>query len=177
MSRRAAHRATHRAARRPRGERGTAAVEFALILPMFLALVVGTITVGFTFSDHLALSTAIREGSRFASATDYTQTTWATSVRDRVEQAYQGTGSTLTDAEICVVLRTNAGTSLASWTGSDCGAEPASPTPMSSGSCVAKVWAQVPGRIELIVSSPLVFHLRATTLGFYGRTVGSCVAD
>lgn len=144
---------------------------------MFLALVFGTMTVGFTFSDHLALSNAVREGSRFASATDYTQATWATSVRDRVEQAYQGTGSALSDAQICVVLRTSAGVSLASWTGSDCGTEPTSPTSMTSGSCVAKVWARAPGRIELIISSPLLFHLRATTLGFYGRTVGSCTAD
>lgn len=162
--------------KRHRAEHGAVAIEFALLLPMFMALVFGTITVGFTFSDDLALNNAVREGSRFASATDYTQATWATSVRDRVKQAYQGAGSALTDAQICVVLRTSTGTSLASWTGAECGTEPASPTATSSGSCVAKVWAQVPGRIELIVSDPMLFHIRATTLGFYGRTVGTCDA-
>lgn len=49
-----------------RGRRGTASVEFALVLPLLLALLFGIIEFGFVFKDQLSLQQAAREGARVA---------------------------------------------------------------------------------------------------------------
>lgn len=51
-------------ARRPVG--GAASVEFALILPLLLALLFGIMEFGFVFKDQLSIQQAAREGARVA---------------------------------------------------------------------------------------------------------------
>jgi hypothetical protein len=76
-------------------ESGANAVEFALVLPILLILLFGTITGGMLYNQQLALTQAAREGARFAAtlpgATDGTcsqaafgdDSTWCGRVRDR----------------------------------------------------------------------------------------------
>jgi Flp pilus assembly protein TadG len=45
-------------------DRGAVAVEFALILPVFLVLLVGMVDFGFAFNAKIALTQAAREGAR-----------------------------------------------------------------------------------------------------------------
>lgn len=47
-----------------RGEHGAAAVEFALILPVLIALLGGIIDFGFAFNAQIGLAHAVREGVR-----------------------------------------------------------------------------------------------------------------
>ena len=47
-------------------DRGASAVEFALILPLFVMLVFGTISAGFLFETWLSVTQASRETSRYA---------------------------------------------------------------------------------------------------------------
>lgn len=47
------------------GERGAAAVEFALILPVLLVLVMGLIEFSLLFNNQISLTNAAREGARF----------------------------------------------------------------------------------------------------------------
>jgi Flp pilus assembly protein TadG len=78
--------------RRPVGDdRGAAAVEFALLFPLFLIVVFGIINFGFAFNQKINLTQAAREASRFgatlslkASAANNTGTvdTWLAKVRD-----------------------------------------------------------------------------------------------
>jgi hypothetical protein len=58
--------------RRPttRGSAGQGLVEFALILPLFLLLLLGMIEFGFIFSHDLTIEYATREGARAGSALD-----------------------------------------------------------------------------------------------------------
>lgn len=49
---------------RARREDGAAAVEFALILPVFLALLLGMIDFGFAFNAKIGITQAAREGAR-----------------------------------------------------------------------------------------------------------------
>jgi Flp pilus assembly protein TadG len=56
-----------RAARRPLSrdpQRGAAAVEFALVLPLFMALLMGTIDYGYFFFSDQIVTNAAREGAR-----------------------------------------------------------------------------------------------------------------
>ena len=47
-------------------QKGTALVEFALVLPIFILIVIGTIEFGIVLDDFLILQNASREGARFA---------------------------------------------------------------------------------------------------------------
>jgi Flp pilus assembly protein TadG len=50
-----------------RNEGGASAVEFALVAPAFLALVLGIANVGIFFFAHAGLKSAVAEGARYAS--------------------------------------------------------------------------------------------------------------
>ncbi len=52
--------------RRGRAESGAAAVEFAIIVPVLLLLVLGIVDFGYAFGQKLALNHAAREGARMA---------------------------------------------------------------------------------------------------------------
>lgn len=169
--------------RRARDDRGAAAVEFALVAPFVLLLLFGMISTGMTYTDHLSVSNAVREGSRFGSAIDYSaSTTWATSVRDRVEQVYNNSASSLPDKYICVKLvksdkSTITGTGM-TWTGSDCGTAPdLSGFTMTAGSCAVVVWVKKPETINLMVFPNLHFNMGSKAISYYGLTVGTtCTA-
>jgi Flp pilus assembly protein TadG len=51
--------------RRAHGDQGAAAVEFALLLPLFLMLCFGSISGGIVFNDKLSLTQGVREAARY----------------------------------------------------------------------------------------------------------------
>lgn len=160
-----------------RHDRGAAAVEFALVVPLLLLLIFGLITTGMTFSDHLSATNAVREGARYGASADASSASWATSVRDRVKQVYFNAGSAVSDDQICVKLVQSGGATVASALGANCGTAPTAPTTMAAGSCAVLVWVQRPEIIRLIVAPDLRFDIGAKSVAFYGRKVGtSCTA-
>ena len=163
--------------RRARNQRGAVAVEFALIAPIVLMLLFGMFSGGMTYSDHLSITNAVREGARFGAAIDYTSASWATSVRTRVQQVYFNAGDTLTDGQVCVSVVSSAGAILSSAVGTGCGTAPDSPASMATGSCVVKVWVRKPHSIVLVVAPPLDFEIGAKSVSYYGRTSGACTAE
>lgn len=60
----------HRTARQLLGERGAAAVEFALVVPVLLVLVFGIVEYSRAFNAQSALSDAAREGARTMALTN-----------------------------------------------------------------------------------------------------------
>ena len=54
-----------------RNEKGASAVEFALVLPIFLMLVLGIFQFGIAFNNWIAITHAAREGARLAAVGQY----------------------------------------------------------------------------------------------------------
>ncbi|MGA1823364.1 MAG: TadE/TadG family type IV pilus assembly protein [bacterium] len=67
--------------------RGSVALEFALILPIFSALLFGVIEFGSLMYNKAIITNAAREGARFGiTSTDYT----AINIEDKVKELYDG---------------------------------------------------------------------------------------
>lgn len=163
---------------RARRERGAVAVEFALVLPVLVALMFGVFTAGGAYSDHLSVTNAVREAARFGGAVDYSAnaTTWADSVQERVGDVYMNGLGTLAETQICVRLLDSGGGVVAepASQGTTCGTEPDTPTSVPAGSCVVKVWVQKPAEISMLVFDALDFTIRAESVSFYGRETTEC---
>lgn len=78
-------------------DRGAAAVEFALVLPMLLVLVLGITQFGLTFTQWLQMEHAAREGARWGSL-GYSVSV----IEAKVQEAAPGLDWTAPDAEISV---------------------------------------------------------------------------
>ena len=129
-------------------ERGTALVEFALILPLVMSIVLGLISGGAAYNRKLSMTGSTREGSRFAATLNGPTTTgWATDVQGRVVELSSGD---LTTSQVCVKLVKVGTGDVYSSLGSGCSSttEPSAPTTATSGTCVVKVWAARPDKLQ-----------------------------
>ncbi|MGQ9682456.1 MAG: TadE/TadG family type IV pilus assembly protein [Anaerolineae bacterium] len=68
-----------------RRNRGQSAVELALVLPLLLLLLLGTVDLGRAFGVWMALSNAAREGARYACQDPYDEDKIAAYVRREVQ--------------------------------------------------------------------------------------------
>lgn len=177
-----------------RTERGASAVEFALVVPFLCLLLFGMITTGMTYSAHLSITNAVREGARFGASAVYTQgaspgpaitpAQWASSIQSRVHDVYFNSDS-LTATDVCVDLVQPDGTSVISGPiGSPasplptCAAsKPGPPSGMAAGSCAVMVWVRKAANIQLVIAPTLNFNIGASSVSYYGRVAGSCTAS
>jgi len=83
--------------RRPRGERGASAVEFALIVPLLILLVLGIAEFGHAFQVQGTLSAAAREGVRAMALQND-----PAAARTAAQNAAASLRPTLTNAQIVV---------------------------------------------------------------------------
>lgn len=102
--------------RPPTTDRGGVVVEFALVLPVFLALVLGIFTGGQAYTDKISLTEAVREGTRYGASLPLGSgptavTDWESGVRARVVEA---SGGDVASADVCVKFVLPTG-------GADCG--------------------------------------------------------
>lgn len=88
-----------------RAERGASLIEFALVLPLLVMLMLGMITGGIALDNKQQITHATREGARYAAAIPPNQTfasgTWAENVRDLVIERL---GADLASTTVCVSL-------------------------------------------------------------------------
>ena len=91
--------------RHRRGEAGVAVVEFAIILPVLMMLILGMFSGGRLYDQKLNLTFAAREGARYGATLPPDQTftsgTWAENVRQVVVDRSNGD---LVLADVCVAL-------------------------------------------------------------------------
>ena len=89
--------------RRVRGERGAAAVEFALVVPLLLVILFGIISYGFMLSFRQGLSQAAAEGARAAAVTvaGTADATRSARAEEAVESALESYGVTCGGSLTC----------------------------------------------------------------------------
>ena len=101
-----------RARRRLLHDEGASAVEFGLLLPLFVMLTLGTISAGFAFHAWLSVTHGAQESSRFAAtlsvdAAGGTEAGWLTEVASRAAAAAgisMGVGEVDEGTTICVAV-------------------------------------------------------------------------
>lgn len=90
-------------------ERGAVAVEFALVLPLLVMLLLGITTAGLSYSRAIGLTNAVREGARFGATADATNgNQWAADVIARVRATQFDDPSN--EATVCAQLWIKGGT-------------------------------------------------------------------
>jgi len=82
-----------KARQRNRGKRGTAMIEMAIVMPVLLMLIFGTVEAGLIFARYQILVGSAREGARIASL--YRQNCSAGRVRREVNDIVMSNGSQL----------------------------------------------------------------------------------
>ena len=85
-------------------ERGAALVEFGLVIPIFVMLILGSVTLGLAYNDNNSLNNGAREAGRFAATLPVdTMNVWLNDVADAAEVATNGAVSDgATGSEICI---------------------------------------------------------------------------
>lgn len=152
----------------PREERGAVAVEFALILPILVMLLMGIVTGGVTYSRAVGLTNAVREGARFAATTSSSSGTWAADTISRVRGTQFDDGGTQATSSTSVCVDLVKGGSPNTEVQSTCSIGssnapaltmpaltdfPAVPSGVSAGSCVVRVVAARKFTINIVFTS------------------------
>jgi Flp pilus assembly protein TadG len=142
--------------RASRPETGASAVEFALVVPLLVMLLLGVTTVGMGVSDALGTTDAVREGSRYGATTSLSPTpagygSWSAAVQAKTVGL--SAGSVTSTTQVCVKLQKGASTVLEQSACTFSGSEPATPTSVTSTDCVVKVWASIPMTVNIGVAS------------------------
>jgi Flp pilus assembly protein TadG len=155
-------------------ERGAAIVEFALVLPLLMALVFGIVTSGSALNDKQSLTHAAREGARYGARlpTDqvFTDGSWAANVRDITVERSGGDINIDEDSTVCVSLvhgspaTTFSGPHPAGWYSTNTDATPCDPTE------TYEVTENDDGlRVQVVVSHPVaiqaIFFSRSLEIG------------
>lgn len=155
---------------RHRDERGAALVEFALILPVLMSLLLGMVTGGMAYNRKISMTNAVREGSRFGATLDGSAD-WdaaATLVRARVVDI---AADDLEPEEICVqYIQVGAGVQGEA---PGCTVPGVSPNPLTSastGDCVVSVWAQRESELQAFFFTRDL-DLKARAVARYERTI------
>jgi Flp pilus assembly protein TadG len=159
-------------ARRSRSESGASAVEFALIVPLLVMLMLGVTTAGLSLNDALGTTDAVREGSRYGATTATSPVpagygSWSAAVQAKTVAL--SAGSVTGTSQVCVKLQKGTSTVLQQSTCSFSSNEPATPTSVTATDCIVKVWARIPVTINIGVASWDIYVIRSS-VARYERT-------
>lgn len=164
---------------RARGEGGAVAVEFALIVPVLVMLLLGMVTAGVTYSRGISMTNAVREGARFGAVGDSSSTTWASDTISRIRVTQIDDSSS--DTAICVqlwkqgtgevkVLCSQGNGSVSPALATADAAFPAVPTGLTTGTCVVRVLAARNYQVTLGIFPALKGTMKRGSVARYERT-------
>jgi Flp pilus assembly protein TadG len=154
-------------------ETGAIAVEFALVVPLLVALLSGIITGGLAYNRVLGLASGVHEGARFG-ATTPTTGSWATTVQqatvDLTFLNVPGEATVITTSMVCAQLvRTPSTVVLSSSCSLDAATAPVPATPagLAANTCVVKVWAQIPVTVSFVLIPSQTIDVNRQSVAYY----------
>jgi Flp pilus assembly protein TadG len=162
-----------------RDDRGAVAVELGLVILPLTGLLLGIVTMGLGYNKTLGVADGVREGARFG-ATTVSSSAWSASVHQRtIASTGLNTGSTTVvwPDMVCTKLGRASGTAAPGptvWktcTPSLVAQEPADPV-VPAGTCLVKVWAQIPVVLRVILVPDQTIQVRRQSVSLYER--GAC---
>lgn len=147
-------------------ERGTSIVEFALVLPLIVSMLLGMFSGGLAYSRKITMLDAVRDGARYGASLPVSSdalglSNWETSVKSRVVDISAGE---LTTSQLCVKLVYPVG-------GNDCGVADPPGAASESSVHIVKVSASKSARIEFLLFSTTP-TLSAKVAARYERDTG-----
>ena len=142
-----------RSSPRPGSERGAVFLEFALVLPLLMSLVLGIYTGGQAYTNKIGLVEAVREGARYGASLTMGNdsnalATWESRVRNRVVDA---SGGNVAAGDVCVAWALPSG-------GAACGLSDPPGASNEPTTHLVKVSATKPAKLEFF------FFTKQTTL-------------
>ncbi len=141
-----------------RGERGNVLVEFVIVLPIVVALVLGILSFGTAHEQKMSLTNAAREAARFGATLPASSGNWLQQVQDvAVASATGDLAAGVPGRSICVALNNGS-----SWTSTN-GSTPCFSDGRPSAEARVQVFVARSGKLETF------FWSRTTTLT--GRAV------
>jgi len=161
------------------GERGVVSIEFAIVLPILAAILLATVTGGLAYNRVLGASDGVREGARFG-ATTVSDGSWGAKVKQQtIALTYlnvSGSPDIVTPAMVCARLITAPSTVTQS---SPCdtspttgaGPEPSTPTGIGAGTCIVKVWAEIPVTIDFVILPSYNGQVQRQAVALYERGI------
>jgi Flp pilus assembly protein TadG len=157
---------------RRRSEEGASALEFALVVPLLVMLLLGVTTAGLGINNALGTTDAVREGSRYAATTATSPTpagygSWTAAVQAKTVGL--SAGSVDASSQVCVKLMKGTSTVLQQSSCSFSSSEPATPTTVTATDCTVKVWARIPVTVNIGVASWDIYVIRSS-VARYERT-------
>lgn len=146
---------------RKRDQRGAAAVELALVLPLLVMLLIGTVTTGLSYSRAIGITNAVREGARFGATGESTSSTWADDVIARTRETQFDDLTTPYETSICVELYKEGTGPVTGKTACSSGAAPTPsstdypsvPAGLPTGACIVRVVAARKYQINAVLAS------------------------
>jgi hypothetical protein len=161
------------ARRRRATDEGASLVEFALILPLFMMLILGMISGGVAYNKKISITNAVREGARYGATFEddpAVSDDLSTAVIDHVDEL---AGTDLGPSDICVQLVRIGNTppvidSSPATCPASIGAVPDDPPHAVPGDCVVKIWSATKSKLEAMVFS-YDLTLKAQTKSRYER--------
>ena len=138
-----------------RGQRGSSAVELAIITPFIFGFLFFAITAGIAYMQYITIHDSVRVGARFGATSLHEPTNdWAEKVQIRTAESSAGT---LSVSQICVELVSGATPTPIAKFPTTCTisstAKPATPSGLAAADCVVKVWAAKQVVVEAVVTS------------------------
>jgi Flp pilus assembly protein TadG len=161
---------------RRRQDQGAVAVEFALVLPLLMALLVGIVTAGLGYNNVLGVADGVREGARFG-ATAVSSGTWGSDVQSQTMALttlnISGKPVVVSAANVCAQL-VKAPTTVVQSSGpcSLPAAAPSNPVGVVDGTCLVKVWADIKLDINFVLLGHAHPHVKRQSVALYER--GAC---
>lgn len=156
-------------------DRGAVAVEFALVLPLLMALLVGTVTAGLGYNRILGVTDGVHEGARFG-ATTVSSGSWGSTVQQQTMALtylnIPGKTPVVTQAMVCAQLVKAPSTTVQSSSCSLAAGAPATPAGVVAGTCLVKVWVEIPVTFNLVILGSYTKTVRRQSVALYER--GSC---